>query len=136
VATEIALTDDGERTLREAENLCWHTNVAIIAPEHLLGAALIVLHGLGNTDLPAPERVEAAVEATCGIGSEGLSDNVRFGSAARAALNDTARAVVESGAGIIDAATIARGMIDSGEVNPMLFGELGVARADLADLLG
>jgi hypothetical protein len=136
VATEITLTDDGERTLREAENLCWRTNVAIIAPEHLLGAALIVLHGLGNTSFPAPERVEAAVEATCGTGSEGLSDNVRFGSAARAALNETARTVVASGQATIDAATIARGMIDSGEVNPMLFGELGVARADLADLLG
>jgi hypothetical protein len=136
VATEITLTDDGERTLREAENLCWRTNVAIIAPEHLLGAALIVLHGLGNTSFPAPERVEAAVEATCGTGSEGLSDNVRFGSAARAALNDTARAVVESGAGIIDAATIARGVIASGEVNPMMFATLGLAKADLVDLFG
>ncbi len=136
MATEISLTPDAERVLREADNLCWHTNVAIVTPEHLLGAALMVLHGLGHAALPSPGRVEAAVEAVCGTGSEALSDNVRFGSAARMALNETARAVMESGAGTIDATTIARGVIASGEVNPMLFSILGTSKADLLNLLG
>ena len=135
MTTEITLTPDAERALREAENLCWQTNVAIVAPEHLLGAALLVLHGLGHVALPSPGQVQAAVEAVCGTGSEGLSDNVRFGSAARMALNETARAVIESGAGAIDAATIARGVIGSGEVNPMLFSSLGTTKAALLDLL-
>ena len=134
--SEIGLDDSGERALREAENVCWRSNVAIIAPEHLLGGALLVLVAAGELESPSAEQVATAVEAAQGTGSESLQSNVMFGSAARAALNFTAMAVRNGGGSIIDARAIAAGTIASGEVNPMFFASLGTTRAALLEALG
>jgi hypothetical protein len=134
--SEIGLDDSGERALREAENVCWRSNVAIIAPEHLLGGALLVLVAAGELESPSAEQVAAAIEAAQGTGSESLQSNVMFGSAARAALNFTAMAVRNGGSSIIDARAIAAGTIASGEVNPMFFASLGTTRAALLEALG
>src|SRR5206468_1482283 len=83
--SEIALTADGERALKEAENFCWRTNVAIVAPEHLLAGALLVLGIAGHPGAPSAEQLEAAVLASQGHGSEELSNSVMFGSGARMA---------------------------------------------------
>lgn len=123
--TELRLTADGERALREAENFCWRMNVAIEAPEHLLAGALVVLEEEGVAGLPARELVEAALEHIVGRGTTSLTDNVMPGPSARAALNHAVRAVREAGHATIDARAIAIGVIDSGELHPMFVGALG-----------
>lgn len=128
---ELRLGDDAERALREAENFCWRTNVAILGAEHLLAGALVVLGATGLAGMPTAAVVEAALVAVQGVGAEELSDNVKFGSAARDALAATALRLRESGETLMDALAIARGVIESGEVNPMFFGELGVAKEQL-----
>ncbi|GAB4324644.1 MAG: hypothetical protein Kow0010_06720 [Dehalococcoidia bacterium] len=129
--TELRLTADGERALREAENFCWHMNVAIEAPEHLLAGALVVLAEEGWTSLPPRESIEAALEMIVGRGSAGLTDNVMPGPAARVALNHAVRAVREAGHTTIDARAIAVGVIDSGELHPMFAGALGTTSDEL-----
>lgn len=128
---ELTLTDDAARALREAENYCWRSNVAIVAAEHLLAAALLVLGATGRDDLPPAGQIEAAVLAVHGAGSEPLSDTVMFGSAARDALEATAIRLRESGGSVIDATIIARGVIESGEVNPRFYAALATTRQDL-----
>lgn len=133
--SEVTLSPDGERTLREAQNLCYRMNVAIVAPEHLLAGALSVLHAAGAQHLPAPADIERAIEMTQGRGSTTISENVMFGSAAREAINGIAGAVRQSGETHITARALAVGTIESGEVNPMFYNSLGTTKAALLDAL-
>lgn len=118
---EIRLTADGERALRESEKLCYATNIAIQAPEHLLAAALIVLADDGTSGLPTRADLEAGVLGVHGRGDTTLNTQVMWGSAVREALNLTAASVASAGGTEIDARIIALGIIESGEVNPMFF---------------
>jgi hypothetical protein len=133
--SEVALTADGERALKEAENYCWRTNVAIVAPEHLLAGALLVLTAAGYPGAPSAEQLDAAVLASQGSGSEELSTSVMFGSGARMALNHVAAGVRGSGGTQVTALAVAAGTIDSGEVNPMFFGTLGTTKRELLQAL-
>ncbi|MGE5595437.1 MAG: hypothetical protein ACM3S1_05315 [Hyphomicrobiales bacterium] len=132
---ELVLTDDGNRALQEAQNFCWRSNTAIVSAEHLLAGALLVLASAGYPGLPSKEELESALMLAQGAGDETLSSQVMFGSAARDAINATARAVREAGGTRIDARLIAAGAIESGEVNPMFYGSLGVAKSQLLDAL-
>ena len=133
---EIRLAPDGERVLREAERMCYATNVAITAPEHLLSAALSILNADGATGLPAQDALEAGVLAIHGMSDEPISGQVMWGSAAREALNATARAVAEAGQTTIDARRLALGLMDSGEVNPMFYGAMGTTKEAIRTALG
>jgi hypothetical protein len=133
--SEVALTADGERALKEAENYCWRTNVAIVAPEHLLAGALLVLTSAAYPGAPTAEELEAAVLASQGSGSEELSNSVMFGSGARMALNFVAAGVRESGGTEVTALAVAEGTIGSGEVNPTFFGALGTTKRELLEAL-
>ena len=132
----IRLAPDGERVLREAERMCFATNVAITAPEHLLAAALSILNADGATGLPAHDALEAGVLAIHGMSDEPISGQVMWGSAAREALNATARAVAEAGQTTIDARRLALGPMDSGEVNPMFYGAMGTTKDAIRSALG
>ena len=132
---EIGLDESGMRALREAENFCWRANVAIIAPEHLLAGALLVLGNGGVDGLPSQEQLEQAVATIHGVGSDTLTDNVKWGSGARAALNAMAGAVRQSGGDTIDARLIAIGSIATDEVNPMFYGTMGTTKGALLQVL-
>lgn len=133
---EIRLAEDGERVLREAERMCYATNVAITAPEHLLAAALSVLTADGAKGLPAQDGLENGVLAIHGMSDEPISGQVMWGSAAREGLNATARAVAEAGQSVIDARRLALGLMDSGEVNPMFYGAMGTTKDAIRAALG
>jgi hypothetical protein len=132
---EVTLSADGERTLREAQNLCYRTNIAIVAPEHLLAGALLVLGQAGANGLPDASTIESAILMSQGQGSTTISENVMFGSAAREAINGIAGAVREAGGMQITALILAAGTIESGEVNPMFYSALGTTKAELLNLL-
>ena len=133
---EIRLAEDGERVLREAERMCFATNVAITAPAHLLAAALAVLTADGTVGLPGQEALDSGVLAIHGMSDDPISGQVMWGSAAREGLNATARAVAEAGESIIDARRLALGLMDSGEVNPMFYGAMGTTKDALRAALG
>ncbi|MGI8925346.1 MAG: hypothetical protein ACR2HN_01715 [Tepidiformaceae bacterium] len=134
--SEVGLTAAGERVLREAENFCWRANVAIIAAEHLLAGALLLLQRDGQAALPPEERLKEALVAVHGSGSQALTNNVMWGSSGRQALDATATAVREAGGTAIGPPEIARGVIESGEIGPMFYSALGLGReALLAALL-
>lgn len=133
---EITLSDDGGQVLREAEKLCYSTNTAIAAAEHLLAAALFVLRKEGVPGMPENEALTAGVLAIHGRSDEPISGQVMWGSTAREALNETARKVGEAGETTIDARKLALGLIDSGEVNPMFYGEMGTTKDALLGALG
>lgn len=128
---EITISEDGARALREAENYCWRSNVAIVTPEHLLAGALLVLGAMGVAGIPDVSSLNEAVLAVHGSGSEPLHDTIRFGSAAREALNAMAEELQEAGGTVVDARVIASGVIESGEVNPMFYSALGERRDQL-----
>ena len=128
---EIGLTADGERALAEAQAYCQRTNVAIVAPEHLVAGALRVLGDGGAGGLPSPDELDAAVLASQGSSEDRLDANVMFGSAAREAINFTAAGVGRAGGTDISAALIAAGTIASGEVGPMFYGALGLTKEEL-----
>jgi hypothetical protein len=134
--SEVTPSPDGERTLREAQNLCYRTNVAIVAPEHVLAGALLVLSQTGAEALPDTATIESAIVMSQGQGSERISESVLFGSAARAAINGTAGAIREAGGTQITALLLAVGTIESGEVNPMFYSALVTTKAELLDALG
>ncbi len=136
MSQEVGLSEDGNRAIQEAQNFCSRANVAIVAADHLLAGALAVLADGGDTAVPARAALEAALMLTQAAGDETLSQQVMFGSSARDAINDTARKVRESGGTTINARTIALGTIDSGEVNPMFYGSLGVTRMALRAAIG
>lgn len=131
---ELRLTPEGERALREAERLCYAMNVAIQAPEHLLAGALLVLRSAGVAGVPEPDRLQAGLEMIHGSGSEQLNARVMPGSAFRAALNETARATLARGETEIDARVLVRGLVESGEVNPMFYGAAGTTKEALLEL--
>ena len=131
MAGEVTMGEDAARALQEAENFCWRMNVAIVAPEHLLAGCLKVLNAESVAGLPADGRLDSALLMTQGISDEKLDQNVMFGSAARDAVNFTARLVREAGGGAIDARTLAYGIIQSGELGPMLYSALGTTKAEL-----
>lgn len=128
---EVALTADGERALKEAENFCWRTNVAIIGPEHVLAGALLVLSQANVEGVPDAGAIEAAVLASQGMADEDLTANVMFGSSARAAINFTAAGLRAAGRSDITALALAIGTTESGEVNPSFFDALGTTRPEL-----
>ncbi len=135
MSDEIRMTDDGERAMKEAQNFCWRHHVGIVAAEHVLAGALVVAQQHGLKGLPKRENIEAAVVACIGAGSEPLTQDVMFGSQARAVINDTARRLREAGGTQLDARTLAEGTVLSGEVIPMFYRSLGIARDDLLGLL-
>lgn len=132
---EIGLTADGQRALVEAQAYCERTNVAIVAPEHLLAGALRVLVEGGAARLPLPDQLAAAVLASQGSSDDRLDANVMFGSAAREAVNFTAAGVGRAGGTEISAALIAAGTIASGEVGPMFYAALGLTKEELLSRL-
>jgi len=134
--TEVKLTHDGERALAEAQNFCWRTNVGIVAPEHVLGGALLVLGAAGVEGVPSADTIREALLAVQGVGETQLQGNVMFGSAAREAINLVAQAVVQGGGTDIGALELALGTIASDEVNPMFYASLGVAKTELVAALG
>lgn len=133
--SELRLTVDGERALREAENFCWRMNVAIEAPEHLLCGALVVLEEEGWAGLPGREEIDRALETVVGRGTSTLTDTVMAGPAARTALNAAVLRVRAAGHSTIDAQVIAAGVIASEELNPLIFGALGTTRDELLRLV-
>ncbi|MCC6386862.1 MAG: hypothetical protein IT302_05720 [Dehalococcoidia bacterium] len=126
---------DFERALREAENFCWAANVAILAPEHLLAGALKVLAAAGATGLPSLEMLEAALLETHGASDDQLGQQVMFGSAARAAINQTAAEARQAGVTVLTAGVLARGVIASGELMPTFYAALGTTRPALLSAL-
>lgn len=130
---EMALTQDGNRALREAENLCYRTDVQILAAEHLLAGALFVA-GLDRPALPPQETLLSAVEVIHGRGEPNES-NVMWGSSAREALNATVARLREDGVLEVNARLIALGVIASGEVNPQFYDSLGIEKRELQKLL-
>lgn len=131
---EIRLTESGQRVLREAEQLCYRLNVAIAAPEHLMAGALMVLSREGVAGLPGADAARHAAEAIHGTG-ESLDAQVMWGSAAREALNATARYVAAAGETEIDARRLALGILESGELNPMFFVAAGTDRESVRSAL-
>lgn len=135
MANEITLAESTSRAMQEAENFCWRANVGIVAPEHLLAGCLKVLNASGHPGLPTDEQLESALLMAQGMSDETLTQNVMFGSAAREAINFTARLVGEAGGGEIDPLTLAYGIIRSGELNPMFFSALGTTKAAMVAVL-
>lgn len=131
---ELALAEDGERTLRGAEELCKAANVSILAAEHLLAAALQNAAELVS-GLPDAEALAAAAHEVHGSGMTALDSQVMWGSSAREALNSTVGAVRSQGITVVSSRHIAVGVIQSGEVNPAFYTSLGVSKADLLTLL-
>jgi hypothetical protein len=132
---ELRLTQEGERALREAERLCYAMNIGIQAAEHLLCGALVVLHQAGVEGAPEPSQLEDGLLAIHGSSDEALTQQVMAGSAFRMALNDTARGAVERGLTDIDARVLVRGVIESGEVNPMVYAAAGTTKEALLALV-
>jgi hypothetical protein len=131
MSDEIKLSADGERALAEAQSFCARRDVAIVAPEHVLAGALMVLGAGGFDGVPGADALEAALLSAQGCGSEPLATNVMFGSAAREAISFTAAGVRSAGQTQITAATLAAGVIASGEVGPMFFAALNTTRDGL-----
>ncbi len=132
---QLALTEDGARALQEAQNFCWRANIAIVAADHVLAGALLVLAANGVSNLPTKDELEQALQASQGLGEPGMANQVMFGSAARDAVSATAAAVREAGGNRIDARLLALGIIDSGEVHPMFYSALGRSKPELRELL-
>ena len=132
---DVTMGEDAARALQEAENFCWRANVGIVAPEHLLAGCLKVLNMVGFPGMPADGAIESALLMAQGMSEDKLTQNVMFGSAARDAVNFTARLVREAGGGEIDTLTLAYGIIQSGELGPMFFSALGVGKAELVAAL-
>ncbi|GIW19176.1 MAG: hypothetical protein KatS3mg064_2333 [Tepidiforma sp.] len=132
---ELTLAADAARALREAQALCYRTNCAIVAPEHLLAACLLQLRAAGLEGLPEPAAVQQALVATQGLGEDPLDRDVIFGSAAREAISRAAAAARAAGSTTITCADLATALVESGECSPMFFASLGVPRAALLELL-
>jgi len=135
VAGELRLSANGERALREAEKACYAMNVAIQGAEHLLVGALLVLRSEGVEGIPEPDALERGLAMIHGSSDEQLTTNVMAGSGFRTALNETARATAARGETVVDAAVLVRGVIESGEVNPMFYGASGTSKDALLALV-
>ena len=128
---EVTVGEAAARALQAAENYCCRSNTGIVAPEHLLAGCLQVLNASGFPGLPVDAQLVGALLMAQGMSEDALTQNVMFGSAAREAINFTARLVREAGGGEIDARTLAYGIIQSGELGPMFFSALGTTKTDL-----
>lgn len=133
--SELTLAADAACALREAQALCYRANCAIVTPEHLLAAALLILRDIGAATLPAPDTIEQALILAQGLGEDPLDRDVIFGSAAREGITRAAQAARTAGASTITARDLAIALIESGECNPMFFASLGLSRQALLDLL-
>ena len=133
---QLEVTDDGARALQEAQNFCWQANIAIVAAEHVLAGALLVLGESGAGEFPSKAQLAEALAGAQGLGEAVLSNQVMFGSAARDAINATAGAVSAAGGTQIDARLLAAGVIESGEVNPAFFSALGRTKTELLAVIG
>ena len=127
---QMALTEDGARALQEAEQFCRKSNVAILAAEHVLAGALFCAKA-EVPDLPSREQLAMALQGVHASGSEAFKEQVMWGSSARDALNATIGRLREAGARQVTARMLARGFIESGEINPMFYMSLGVGKEDL-----
>lgn len=134
-AEELTLAADAAQALREAQALCYRTNCAIVAPEHLLAACLLRLRAAGADALPSPDAIEQALIFTQGLGEDPLDRDVIFGSAAREALNRAAAAARRAGQSVITARDLALALVESGECSPMFFASLGVSRQALGSAI-
>jgi hypothetical protein len=132
---EIRLDESGARALREAQDLCFRANVAIVGAEHLLAGCLVVLAESGSTDVPGRAELQAALDLSQGSGAAAISEQVMFGSAAREAINDTAGAVRQAGGTTIGARELAIGTVVSGHVSPMFYASLGMTKDALRSAL-
>ncbi len=132
---ELTLAPDAARALREAQALCYRANCAIVTPEHLLAAALLILRAAGAHALPTPEAIQQALVLAQGIGEDPLDRDTIFGSAAREAISSAARAARAAGATTITAHDLALALVESGECSPMFFASLGLSRQALLELL-
>ncbi|MFN0095874.1 MAG: hypothetical protein ACKVVT_14000 [Dehalococcoidia bacterium] len=132
--SEVTLGPDAGRALQEAENFCWRANVAIVAADHVLAGAMVVLAGQ-IAGLPSRESLEAALLMAHGSGSDKLTQNVMFGSSARDAVSTVARWAREAGLTEINARMLALGVLASGEVGPMFFSAAGVTKDELRTAL-
>jgi hypothetical protein len=135
MSEEVRLAADAEAALGAAQRMCYEMNVAIVAPEHVLAGALMVLGQSGHGGVPPLEAIEVAVMASQGAGDTALDSNVMFGSGAREAINFVALVVRRSGETNISAGHLAAGTILSGEVGPMFFSALGTTRDGLLEAL-
>ena len=131
---ELSLTHDGNRALREAENICQRADVQILAAEHLLAGAMLAATA-ECPGIPALATLEAAAAAIHGQGMEPSESNVMWGSSAREALNATVGQLREKGVTMVTARLIALGVIASGEVNPEFYEVLGMTRKELLVVL-
>ncbi|GIW13319.1 MAG: hypothetical protein KatS3mg062_0758 [Tepidiforma sp.] len=133
---ELTLAADAARALREAQALCYRTNCAIVAPEHLLAACLLILSPAAPPgSLPDPGAVQQALIAAQGLGEDPLDRDIVFGSAAREAISRAAAAARTAGERSITARGLAIALVESGECSPMFFAALGVSRPALAAAL-
>lgn len=134
MSQEVSLGPDAGRALQEAENFCWRANIAIVAAEHVLAGALVVL-APALPGLPQKDALEAALVMTHGSGADALTGNVMFGSSARDAVSMVAAWAREAGIAQISAQLLALGVVESGEIGPMFFSALGVSKAELRTIL-
>lgn len=130
------MTDDAQRALRLAENLCHRANLAIGTPEHLLAAALAVVANDGEHELPPAERLIAATLTVHAASDTPPRNQFMWGSAARAALSATARTLADAPDGRMTARVLALGILASGEINPGFYEAVGVTRAEIEEGLG
>lgn len=135
--SELRLTGGAELALGRAQELCEATNTGIVAPEHLLAGALIVLaQEDAMPGIPDLEAVVGALVATLSVGEEPLEGAPMFGSSAREALSVCVRTVQQRGSDELAALDLAFGTIASGEVNPMFYDALQMSKQDLISILG
>ena len=128
---ELRLGDDGNEALAEAQRFCARANVAIVGAEHLLAGALAVLGREGDSTVPDRATLESALMLAQGEGSAAFAERLMFGSSAREAISGAAATVGGTGRLVISARDLAIGTIDSGNVSPIFFAGLGVARDTL-----
>lgn len=133
---EIRMAPDAERVLRDAERLCFETNIAIGAPEHLLAAALTIVAAQGEVSgLPDADTLRAAAITVHGTAERASKSTVMWGSAARETLAEAVRLVREAGETDITARRLALAIVRSGEVNPFFFSAAGMSKDELRRLL-
>jgi len=114
----VSLSPEAERIFQVADTLCYRLGLAIVTPEHVLAAALIILSETGVTGLPSAEALIEATVTVHGSSDEPLANDVMWGSAARDALSATVRDAAASGTAIIDPRAFVLGVLNSGHANP------------------
>jgi len=75
----VSLSPEAERIFQVADTLCFRLGLAIVTPEHVLAAALIILSETGVTGLPSAEALIEAAVAVHGSSDEPLANDVMWG---------------------------------------------------------